>query len=386
MRVRRLQIEGFRRIEKVDLELGGLSVLIGPNGVGKTSFLDVLLLLGEAMKGGLSRGVARRGGMSRIVSRGSATRLAVRLETEPLPWPQQAIAKSPLVYELELVPQGPGYSIFREQLTQQRDQPQPFKYIQRTANDTRFFDVQANTLERPSWPFDTDELALAQVPRTFLDAERFRDSLASTRSYFPISLDDHSVLRLPQTLQPNVQFPSPGGEDLVSALYRLRGEHSDVYQELMDFVTSAFPGFEKLEFPLVAGGQAALAWHEAGMKALFANELSSGTLRFLHLAAMLLSPELPPILLVDEPELSFHPELLRRFAELVIDASARTQLVVATHAASLVRWLKPEHIVVVQRSDAGAVLTRGDRLDLGHWLETYTLDQLWQMNVIGADA
>jgi predicted ATPase len=386
MRLTRIKIEGYRRLENVELGLDGLSTLIGPNGVGKSSFLDLLVLLGEAMKSNLARGIASRAGLGRLLSRGAAPKIALSLETEPVKWPD-GDKSSPLKYELELVPSGSGYTIFKEHLTQQRGKPQPFRYIQRTSSDVRFYDPVTRNLEHPEWAFEPGELALAQVPRTYIDVERLRGSLANTRAYAPILLDERSVLRLPQTLQPNVLFPSPGGEDLLSALYRLRSEHGQTYERLIDALAAGFPGFERLEFPLVAGGQAALAWHEEGMKGpLYANELSSGTLRFLHLAAMLLSPDLPPILMLDEPELSFHPDLLRNFVELLMEAADRTQLVVATHSAPLIRWLEPSMVVVVQRSSSGAVFTRGDALNLGTWLKDYTLDQLVEMNVIEADA
>jgi predicted ATPase len=129
----------------------------------------------------------------------------------------------------------------------------------------------------------------------------------------------------------------------------------------------------------------ALAWHDSNVIGpLFGHDLSSGTLRFLHLATMLLSSELPPVLALDEPEVSFHPELLRLLAELIMDASERTQIIAATHSAPLLRWLKPEHIAVVDRDIEGSTLTRGDQLDLNRWLENCSLDELWQVNVIGA--
>jgi predicted ATPase len=386
MRLKRIEIQGYRRLENVGLDLDGLSTLIGPNGVGKSSFLDVLFLLGEAMKSGLARGIASRAGLARLLSRGSALKIALKLETEPVAWPGKA-GSSPLDYTLELVPSGAGYAIFQEHLTQKRDKPEPFLYIKRTSAAVQFYDPLTKKLEHPEWAFDAGELALAQVPRTYADAEKFRASLANTYAYTPILLDERSVLRLPQTLQPSVLFPSPGGEDLISALYRLRGEYGETYERLIDALKASFPGFERMEFPLVAGGQAALAWYEDGMKGpLYANELSSGTLRFLHLAAMLLSPELPPILMLDEPELSFHPDLLRNFSELLVEASLRTQLVVATHSAPLIRWLAPSNVVVAQRSNKGTVLTRGDALERGPWVKDYTLDQLVQMNVIETDA
>jgi len=384
MRIRRIQIEGYRALQKIDLSLGDLNVLIGPNGSGKSTFLDAFSLLSEAMSGGLTKGIVARGGLHRMVTLESASSLKIRIQSEPIAWPNKK-GDSPIEYELKLSLSGSGYSIEQEHLSQLRDKPKPFIYLQRSPGHVRFYDPKTGGLEEPDWDFESAEPALAQVPRTYADAEAFRSSLASIKSYVPILLDSRSLLRLPQTLQPNVKFPSPTGEDLISALYRMRSEQSAAYEQLTDALEAAFPGFAKLEFPLVAGGQAALAWHVQNAKTpLYASELSAGTLRFIHLAAMLLSPELNPLLSLDEPEISFHPELLRLLAELLVQASDNAQLIVATHAEPLIRWLKPHHVVVVDRTEQGSALTRGDALDLNHWLESYTLDQLWKMNVLGA--
>src|SRR5207248_2761239 len=45
MRIQRVQIEGYRALQKVDLPLRNLNVLIGPNGSGKSTFLDAFSLL-----------------------------------------------------------------------------------------------------------------------------------------------------------------------------------------------------------------------------------------------------------------------------------------------------------------------------------------------------
>lgn len=136
----------------------------------------------------------------------------------------------------------------------------------------------------------------------------------------------------------------------------------------------------------MAGGLAALAWYEKNLTSpLLPNEFSTGTLRFLHLAALLLSRKLPGLVLLDEPELSLHPEALRLLAELLVQASDRVQIFVATHSAALVRWMKPADVVVVERDEAVCRLTRGDSMKLDEWLEDYTLDQIWQMGLMGGN-
>jgi predicted ATPase len=107
-------------------------------------------------------------------------------------------------------------------------------------------------------------------------------------------------------------------------------------------------------------------------------------LRFLWLTALLHSPGLPAVTLIDEPEVSLHPELLRILTELMREASERTQLVIATHSDRFVRFLRPEEIMVCDLNEAGGMTSRwADELDLKGWLEDYTLDQLWSQGVLG---
>lgn len=134
----------------------------------------------------------------------------------------------------------------------------------------------------------------------------------------------------------------------------------------------------------MGSGQITLAWYQEGIDGpLYPNELSEGTLRFLWLTAVLLSPFPAPITCIDEPEVSLHPGLLTLLAGLLQDASMRGQLVVATHSAELIRWLEPEEILVLDKEGGRTNFTWADTLDLTEWLQEYTLDQLWLMGTLG---
>src|SRR5207245_10518159 len=107
-------------------------------------------------------------------------------------------------------------------------------------------------------------------------------------------------------------------------------------------IRSAVPRFYWLDFPAVAAGSLALAWRERGFsKPLYMHQLSEGTLRFLWLATLLQSPGLTALTLLDEPEVSLHPELLSFLADLLREASTRTQVIVSTHSDRLIRFLEP---------------------------------------------
>jgi predicted ATPase len=115
------------------------------------------------------------------------------------------------------------------------------------------------------------------------------------------------------------------------------------------------------------------------------HQLSEGTLRFLWLATLLQSPGLTALTLLDEPEVSLHPELLSLLADLLREASNHTQLIVATHSDRLIRFLQPKEIVLMDSTDDGMTTMKwADELDLEKWLIDYSLDQLWSNGRLGA--
>ena len=71
------------------------------------------------------------------------------------------------------------------------------------------------------------------------------------------------------------------------------------------------------------------------LRPLRSAELSDGTLRFLLWAAALLSPDAPSLMVLNEPETSLHPDLVRPLAALIRAAASQTQVVVVTHSRSL---------------------------------------------------
>jgi predicted ATPase len=115
------------------------------------------------------------------------------------------------------------------------------------------------------------------------------------------------------------------------------------------------------------------------------HQVSEGMLRFVWLATLLQSPGLTALTLLDEPEVSLHPELLSLLAGLLREAAERTQIVVATHSDRLIRFLKPTEVVVMDAAENGAsTMTWAEKLDLDQWLEEYTLDELWLNGRLGA--
>jgi predicted ATPase len=374
-----LRIRGYRRLYDVDLPMKPFSVLIGTNGSGKTSFLEVLSLLSASCNAQMSSRISDLGGIGDIITRDKAAAIEIEVSS-----PVQG--QKPLDYGLRLEPRGQGYWIQRESLTQARGKPKPFKHIESENGNVRYFDTRESSLVRPDWDLNPLETALAQVPKMFREPEEFRQTLAGTTFYASLDVSPKAPVRLPQQMRP-ATLPGSQGEDLVPCLYSLRENDPERFEVLEDTLVAAFPDFERLSFPPAAAGMLAMTWKNKNYSRLmYMHQLSEGTLRFLWLATLLGSRDLPPITLLDEPEVSLHPELQSLLVKLMREASARSQIIVATHSDRLVRLLTPEELLVVETEDGAARLTWADSMEIDDWLADYSLDELWRTKRLGVSA
>ena len=112
-----------------------------------------------------------------------------------------------------------------------------------------------------------------------------------------------------------------------------------------------------------------------------------GALRYLCLLAVLLHPEPPKVVCIDEPELGLHPDIIPVVGKLLIEASKRSQIFVTTHSDILVDSLSdvPEAVVVCEKVDGATQLRRLDGETLKPWLEKYRLGELWTSGAIGGN-
>ena len=377
-KINRIKIGGFRRLLKVDLPVRPFMVLIGANGVGKTSFLDALSILSASASSNLNSMLSQFGGIANLLTRGKSEDLSFLVDmTVP--------GHEPLEYELRLAPKGTGYSISRELLSQKRQGfNNPFRHIESSDGDIRYYETEENRLVRPDWEHNPLETSLSQVPKMFRQPEELRRILATATQYHVLDVGPRAPVKMPQPMKP-ATLPGPDGGDLVPYLYYLREGDRERFEIIIDSLRAAFQDFEELSFPPVAAGMLAMTWKDKQFnKPIYMNELSEGTLRFLWLVSLLQSPNLSTITMIDEPEVSLHPELLSLLADLMREASKRTQLIVATHSDRFIRFLNPDEVVVMDVDDDGcATATWADSMDLDQWLAEYSLDEVWRMGRMG---
>jgi predicted ATPase len=377
-KINRIKITGFRRLVYIDLPVKPFITLIGANGVGKTSFLDALKLLSASASGNLHGTLSQFGGITNLQTRSKNEGVSLLVDMD-------VPGYDPLEYSLKIVAQGTEYSICSEILSQHRPQyDSPFKHIDSSDNDIRYYEIDEGRLVRPTWQHNPLETSLSQVPKMFRQPEELRRILATTTQYHVLDVSPNAPVKLPQSMKPAV-LPGANGEDLIPYLYYLRESDHHRFETIVDSLQAAFPDFKELNFPPVAAGMLTMTWKDRNFtKPIYMNELSEGTLRFLWLVSLLQSPNLSAVTMIDEPEVSMHPELLSMLADIMRETSLRTQLIIATHSDRFIRFLKPEEVVVMDIDDTGcATAVWADMLDLEKWLDEYSLDEVWRMGQMG---
>jgi predicted ATPase len=144
-------------------------------------------------------------------------------------------------------------------------------------------------------------------------------------------------------------------------------------------IQSIAPYFSDFYFQPNAEGYIRLQWQDKYSSTIYgASDISDGNIRFIALATLLMQPNIPPCIIIDEPELGLHPFAISKLAGMIQSASAKgTQVIIATQSADLVNHFEPDAIVTVDQVNGESVFKRLDGEELSVWLEDYSIGDLW---------
>lgn len=178
------------------------------------------------------------------------------------------------------------------------------------------------------------------------------------------------------------------GSNLAAYLYYLMQNDEKAFRFIEGVVRSVAPYFKgfKLRPDANNNNKIRLEWEEKDTDMyLDGYSFSDGTLRFIALATLLLQPNKPEVIIIDEPELGLHPAAINKLAEMVKSASVKSQIILSTQSTNLVNCFDVDDIIVVDRSDSQSVFRHLSGEELGKWMDDYnlTISDLWEKNMIG---
>lgn len=387
MLIKQLKVSGLLSFGPIgiDLPLGNLNVLIGPNGSGKSNLLEVLALLKAAPKS-LPAPVKEMGGVREWLWKGAGS---------PPEATVQAIVnyshgkKQPLRHGLCVAEHGGRFEVVDEWIENEKPlvnqlKPYIFYRFQRGNPVLNVFQPEAErrSLKRENVKPEQSILSQVRDPEKYPELAWLQQRYEQIRLFRNWSFGPGALLRREQSTLGSNDFLEDGGENLALVLSRIRSG------DLIRSLKTLYDGIDDLSFNIQTGGiQLCVDEKGGGRRKIPATRLSDGTLRYLCLLAILLHPEPPPLVVIEEPELGLHPDVIPHLAELLTEASQRTQLVVTTHSRMLVDALsdQPESVVVCAKEEGESRMDRLNSADLKEWLEKYSLGDLWSKGEIGGN-
>lgn len=379
--------------DALELELGPLNVLIGPNSSGKSNLIEVIGLL-SATPRDITAPMREGGGSENWTWRGEPTATQARVEVVVKPRFSPVKKGQRLRYSLEFGPSFLGMPLFTEEISEveqaELDKDISERYLTRRSGKVilsyRDESGKRNQRELPAADIKHDQSILSQLKDplhypelTFLGVE-----LAGIHLYREWSFGRNTPPRLPQKADLPNHSLAEDGTNLGMVLNRLRGDPKAKNQFLVA-LRKLYDGVEDFDVRIEAGS--VQVFLQEGNVTMPATRLSDGTLRYLCLLAILCHPTPPSVVCLEEPELGLHPDILPGLADLLREASDRCQLIVTTHSDTLVDALTdtPESIVVCEKENGRTRMKRLDRDKLSHWLEKYRLGELWTSGELGGN-
>jgi predicted ATPase len=180
----------------------------------------------------------------------------------------------------------------------------------------------------------------------------------------------------------NLQLRSDAG-NLAPFLAGLQAAHPTDYERVVSAIRQVAPFFRDFVLREEPAGLR-LRWRQVGLDRVFsADAMSDGTLRFGCLATLLLQPEPPGLIVLDEPELGLHPFAIFQLANILRSASRISQVLIATQSVTLINQFDVSELVVVERDEGASTFRRPDIQRLAEWLTEYALGELWEKNLLG---
>ena len=362
-RLASITLKGFKTIQNMEgFKPRPLTILIGPNGVGKSNFISFFRMMSWMLSdpGNLQLYVGQQGGAGKLLHDGSGKTREI---------------------EAELT------------IETYRGDDQYYFRLFFAAGDTLIFAEEKYRSSSNNYdsPMDWTSMGAGHRGPSLLEkagenttARVIRDILQRIIVYQFHNTADNARIRGKWGINDNRYLKEDAG-NIAPFLYRLKEQESWHYRRIVDHIRLILPFFS--DFELVDDyGHMLLAWREQGSDQVFdASQASDGMLRVIALVSLLLQPEdtLPYVLILDEPELGLHPYAIEIMGGLIGAVSKSIQVIVATQSAALVNCFAPEDIVVVEREGRKSVFKHLDPDKLGEWLDEYSLAELWEKNVLG---
>ncbi len=340
----RLVLKGYKSIKQIEIDLNHLNVFIGPNGAGKSNFISFFKMLNAIVNEQLGIFVPKNGFADSFLHYGRKSTDAIFAQLE----------FGAYGYRFTLEPTANNRFIFTDETLIYQKEGNPLVKSLGIGHDESNLEKLYN---------ENNGIAKHVMPIIkSWQVYHFHDTSRTAKVKQIGSIHDHAYLR-------------EDASNLAAFLYKLKLKHKRQYQAICLTVQKVTPFFGDfvLEPALEDSSSIELKWREKGGDFPFtAHHLSDGTLRLICLATVLLQPEPPASIIIDEPELGLHPFAINILGGLIRSISKSNQVILSTQSVSLLDQFQAHDVIVTEKINDVSIFKRLKDEDLEKWLEDYS--------------
>lgn len=387
------------------VELGNLNILVGPNGSGKSNFLEAIALL-QSAPADFQPMISAGGGIAAWINDPKADYLKDHPLASTYPKRNKAMLAGgrngfdiqvkvngwngslPMTHCFGLEPLGMGFVVVDEQISDRSpyhiQQYVLYESYPRGGGEIRFNAERTNVMTKHLDPLRSI-LAQRKDPLNLPEITNLAEAYSNIALFRKWQFGGANLMRKPQPTDLRGDHLEEDLSNLNIFLNRRFGYDQAAKDELVAVLHDVYDEFQGFEL-IADHNTLSLFFREKGRsKPTLPARLSDGSLRFLMLAAILLDPDPPPLICIDEPELGLHPDLILALSRMLKRAAERTQVIVTTHSPILLDAFseQPEVVLVVEKREGKSSIKRLDAKKLAHWLKDYSLGNTWLRGAIG---
>ena len=355
MKIDAITIKNYKSIKEIEnLKLTNINIFIGSNGAGKSNFISFFKMLNMIIEKKLRE-------YSKIIGADNLLHFGIKTSSEI--FGQVDFGKNK--YSFNLVPKEDDSLFFETEKTIYKsyyNTGQPQRTIGQLNDETKLFECST----------------VCEYVRNALLSWRvyhFHDTSSTAKVKGSCAISSSANKKL-----------LPNGENLSAFLYYLKLKFPKSFFMIEETIKLIAPYFDRfiLEPDIFDEDKIRLEWQEVGNEKLFtAHHLSDGTLRMICLITLLLQPNAPDTIIIDEPELGLHPYAITVLASLMKSFAMDKQLIVSTQSVTLINHFEPQDIIVTDKEKGASSFRRLGDDELQDWIEDYSLGEIWEKNIIG---
>ena len=340
-----------------------LTVVIGKNGVGKSSIFDAFGFLSDCMETDLETAcnARNRGGYDKLASLGIDQPITISI------YYRESKNDRPITYEVSIGrEERTGLPIVLSERLRQRakssggsGRPRSFLHLEKGKGTVYVGDdaLEGDEASKRNVEFDPHKLAIVSLAEQFSENPRIAQFKKFIQSWYLSYFTPDSARKIPQAgTQKHLNLH---GDNIGNVVQYMERNHPIIFTKILDEISKKIPGIGTIEpYKDSITNNLYLLFKDKGFAKPFTQQqMSDGTLKMFSYLLLLNDPEPAPFICIEEPENGLYHKLLEtlahEFREHATGKKGSSQIFITTHQPYFVDALEPEEVWILEKGQDG---------------------------------